>query len=338
LNPKSWFEPFLESSNQNPKGKQRGVLVVFSFLLAAVLLYLALRGLDWGVFISILKQITYAYLPLILIWTSLGCLIRAIRWRLLVDGTNRIALREVFWANMVGYLGNTLLPARAGELVRAVYLSKRSERSTVFVLATCLAERIIDVVALVIFGSLALLSLHTTSDALQYAIKIMALVGILGLFALLLLPRFEKTIYRIIACQHFLNEWQKEKLLQWIGQLMLSLQSLLRVRQMFFFVLLTILIWCMDAFSVVFLACILHIQVAFTQAIVLLAGLGLSSAIPSTPGYVGVYQFVTVTVLEPFGITRESALTLILVIQILNILLVAFFGGIGLWRVRNSRI
>jgi uncharacterized membrane protein YbhN (UPF0104 family) len=89
---------------------------------------------------------------------------------------------------------------------------------------------------------------------------------------------------------------------------------------------------------VVFLASILQIHVAFTQAIVLLASLGLSSALPSTPGYVGIYQFVAVTVLEPFGIARESALTLILVSQILNIFLVSLLGGIGLWRVSRKKI
>jgi uncharacterized protein (TIRG00374 family) len=337
LNPKNWFEPFLVSSNQNPKEKQRWVLVVFSFLLAAVLLYLALRGLDWAVFFTTLKQITYTYLPLLLIFYGVSYLGRAIRWKLLVDGTNRIALREVFWANMVGYLGNTLLPARAGELARAVYLSKRSESSTMFVLATCLAERMMDVIALVIFGSVALLSLHTTSDALQTAINIMALVGVLGLFALLLLLRFRNTISRIIAHQRFLGEQPKEKIIQWIGQFTLSLQSLLHVRKLFYFGLLTILIWCLDAINTVFLATLLHVHLIFTQAIVLLASLGLSSALPSTPGYVGIYQFVTIAVLEPFGITHEGALSLILVSQILNILLVSILGAIGLWRVRGNR-
>jgi glycosyltransferase 2 family protein len=337
LNPKNWFEPILESSNQNPRGEQRRVLVVFSFLLAAVLLYLALRGLDWAVFFTTLKQITYAYLPLLLFLYSVTYLGRAIRWRLLVVGTDRIALREVFWANMVGYLGNTLLPARAGELMRAVYLSKRSERSTMFVLATCLAERMMDVVALVIFGSIALLSLHTASDALLNAMKIMALVGVFGLFAILFLLRFGNAISRIIAHQRLLGEQQKEKLIQWISQFTLGLQSLLHVRKLFYFGLLTILIWCLDALNTVFLANILHIRLAFTQAIVLLASLGLSSALPSTPGYVGIYQFVTVTVLEPFGITHEGALALILVSQILNILLVSLLGGIGLWRVRSNR-
>jgi uncharacterized membrane protein YbhN (UPF0104 family) len=51
------------------------------------------------------------------------------------------------------------------------------------------------------------------------------------------------------------------------------------------------------------------------MAMLLLTGLGLSSALPSTPGYVGIYQFVAVTVLAPLGIAKSSALAFILVLQ-----------------------
>jgi uncharacterized membrane protein YbhN (UPF0104 family) len=47
----------------------------------------------------------------------------------------------------------------------------------------------------------------------------------------------------------------------------------------------------------------------------LLTGLGLSSALPSTPGYVGIYQFVAVTVLVPLGIAKAPALAFILLVQ-----------------------
>jgi uncharacterized membrane protein YbhN (UPF0104 family) len=67
------------------------------------------------------------------------------------------------------------------------------------------------------------------------------------------------------------------------------------------------------------------------QSFLLIAALGISSALPSTPGYVGVYQFVAVTILSPFGVARESALALILLVQFLNLLVVSIWGGLGLW-------
>jgi len=59
--------------------------------------------------------------------------------------------------------------------------------------------------------------------------------------------------------------------------------------------------------------------------------LGLSSALPSTPGYVGIYQFVGITVLQPFGIGRDQALAFILMFQALNYVLVLVYGVPGLY-------
>jgi len=52
-------------------------------------------------------------------------------------------------------------------------------------------------------------------------------------------------------------------------------------------------------------------------AFLLIAALGLGSALPSTPGYIGIYQFVAVTVLVPFGFSRSDAIAYILVAQAL---------------------
>jgi glycosyltransferase 2 family protein len=57
------------------------------------------------------------------------------------------------------------------------------------------------------------------------------------------------------------------------------------------------------------------IDISFSVALLLLAGLGLGSALPAMPGYVGIYQFVAVTILPPFGIGRNAALAYVLVMQ-----------------------
>jgi uncharacterized protein (TIRG00374 family) len=337
LNPGKWFQPLLTSSESLRKRRSGRILYLFSLLLAAVLLYLALRGVDWSVLADGFQHAEYAFFPAVFLLTGLSYLVRAVRWMLLIGGPAPAGLGEIFWAKMTGFLGNLLLPARAGELVRAVYLSKRSENSASFLLATCLVEGVIDIMALVGLGSAALLALRTTSGALLYASGALALAGVLGLSAVLLLPRFGNPIVRFLAGVRLLRENQKERLAQWITHFLLGLRSLRSLRRMFLLVLVTGFAWCLDAITVVSLAYALHMPVTFLQAAVLLAGLGLSNAIPSTPGYVGVYQFVAVFVLEPFGISRENALTLILSLQGINVITVVALGGFGLWRIRNVR-
>jgi uncharacterized membrane protein YbhN (UPF0104 family) len=66
-----------------------------------------------------------------------------------------------------------------------------------------------------------------------------------------------------------------------------------------------------------------------------MAGLGLGSSIPSTPGYVGIYQFVAVSILTPFGISREGAIAYILVSQAIMYVVIGVLGAIGLYRHRR---
>ena len=75
----------------------------------------------------------------------------------------------------------------------------------------------------------------------------------------------------------------------------------------------------------------------FPAAFLLIASLGLGSALPSTPGYVGIYQFVAVTVLGPFGFSRTDAIAFILVVQALTYVVIGFWGSMGIVRYRRAR-
>ena len=79
------------------------------------------------------------------------------------------------------------------------------------------------------------------------------------------------------------------------------------------------------------------IHMTFPVALLLLAGMGLGSALPATPGYVGIYQFVAVTILPPFGIDRNAALALIIVGQATGYVVVLVLGSLGLYRIRANR-
>ena len=67
------------------------------------------------------------------------------------------------------------------------------------------------------------------------------------------------------------------------------------------------------------------------------ARIGLGSALPSTPGYVGIYQFVAVSVLTPFGFSRADAIAYILVAQALSYAVIGVWGSLGIVRYRRAR-
>ena len=92
------------------------------------------------------------------------------------------------------------------------------------------------------------------------------------------------------------------------------------------FAALTVTIWLSDTVSVMICGRGLGLELSFPVAMLLITAIGLGSALPSTPGYVGIYQFVAVTVLVPFGFSKDAALALILVAQAVGYATVLLLG------------
>jgi uncharacterized protein (TIRG00374 family) len=320
---------FLPETQANRSSR---VMLFAAVLLAAAFLYLAFRDLDWHVFFAAIKGAQYACLPLVLIWSSASFFTRAFRLRVLLASDRHISMPGVFWANMAGYLGNSILPARAGELARAAYLARRSQVSMSFALAAGLVERLVDLAALVVLGAIALSSIGIIPPLFQQALNVIAIIGAAGLLLIFILPRLEKNINRLILVFPLLKEGHRSKLNIILGQFLSGLRSLHGFSRAAQFTALTGLIWLMDAAGTVLLSHILKIPLSLQQAFVLLAALGLSSAIPSTPGGVGIVQFVAVSVLAPFGISQEDALAFIIISQMLSYLIILFWGMLSLWQ------
>jgi uncharacterized protein (TIRG00374 family) len=312
-------------------------LLVFGFLLAAVLLYLTLRGLDWASFWKTVKNGHYGFLLITIPIASINFVIRAVRWSVFVRSQKKVPLLPIFWANMVGYMGNAYLPARAGELLRSVFLGRKSGLGTSFVLATALAERVLDAVALVSIGSASLLWLGIGSPLLMGAVRFMAIVSVVALAVIILATYQEALLLRIISRLPF-SPGLSQKIADQISRFLVGMRALLNGRRMSMFILLTALIWVLDGLGTIIGVRIISQTLNLGQALVLLAALGLSSAIPSTPGYVGVYQFVAVTVLVPFGFLRSEALAYILISQVVGYLLYGLWGLVGLWQINQNHL
>jgi len=86
----------------------------------------------------------------------------------------------------------------------------------------------------------------------------------------------------------------------------------------------SLLIWAVLGGSIymVMLAC--HLPVPPTTAILLVSVLNLGMIIPSSPGYVGVYHFLAVQTLGPFGVTPSLALSFAIILHLAN------FGSLSL--------
>ena len=335
MKPSNPFSSLLRTGEGLKPEKRNRILAVASFLLAIALLYPIVRDLDWPAFFKILAGARYGMLPFVFAWGSLTYLVHAVRWRLLVQSEKQVRLADVFFANMVGFLGNILLPAQAGSLARSAYLLQMTGASASFSIATQIVQRIMDTVALIIVGALALAASGATAPELQKALVLMSAVAAGGLLFLLLMPRYSAFLEKIAVRLPIPGDRQgnlKPRLVGILHKFLDGINSLMDLRRAAVFGALTLLIRLMDGVGAMLSAYILNFSLTYPQGLVLLAGWGLSSFIPLTPGDGLVIQLVTILVFSIFSISKEYALAMAFYVQVVGLVIVSIWSLVGLLR------
>lgn len=319
-------------------GRSRGYVRAVTFgvtvLVAAVLLYYSLRGIEWR---DVGRTIAGAHPALLAATAAVATttlFLRAVRWRILLNAEGHVGVADAFWATAAGLFGNNFLPARAGELVRTYMISSRSGLGKAYVLATALSERIADAIVLVVVSALVLLALDSPPGWLAGAATPFAIVGLLGAAAIAVLP-FLGPLGRTLIEGAPLPQALKPRLATALGRGLDGMRAFHGAGRLAGFLALATLIWGLDVAGTVLCGAALGLGIPPAAAFLLIAGLSVGSALPSTPGYIGIYQFVAVSVLTPFGFSRPEAIAFILVTQALGYVVVGFWGALGLLRARR---
>lgn len=327
-----------DSTGLNPaRSRSRLAYWLIALVLAGVFLYYSLRGIEWGQVWVILSRANLKYVALCLGIASFSLFVRALRWRILLRARASVAVSTAFWATAAGYFGNNFLPARAGELVRTMMISTRSGLSKTFVLTTALSERMSDAIALVLISSVVLLTLRVRPGWFGSAAKPFAILGLCGALAIALLPRLERLWNYILRCIP-MPESLRDTLARVLEQVLIGTRAFHDTERLIGFMAFTAVIWFSDGIGTQIGMRALGFSISLPVALLLITGLGLGSALPSTPGYVGIYQFVAVSVLVPFGFSRTDAIAYILLAQALQYVLITFWGVLGFTRFRGLNL
>ena len=94
------------------RGRQSRVAFVVALVLAVLLLVFALRGVSWVELWAAVRRGDVRGVILAVVLVSVSYFVRGLRWRVLIEAESPISVGAAFWMTMVGYLGNSFLPAR----------------------------------------------------------------------------------------------------------------------------------------------------------------------------------------------------------------------------------
>jgi uncharacterized protein (TIRG00374 family) len=310
-------------------------------LISAVFLFFALRGLNLGEFWQAVKSANYWWIiPGVAVF-FVGLWVRAWRWHYLLKPIKKIPTKVMFPVTCIGYMGNNIYPARAGEVLRAVVLKRREGVSVSASLATVIVERIFDGVVMLGFVFLnlpALAKIAQFESGFVGNIQNLALIGA-GIFAAALVIFLLAAMFPLVTARlggwlitHMLPVRIREKtteiMLKFLEGLA-SLRSPLNILMVFFT---SVIIWLLETVKYWFVMHAFTFTVSFF-ALMLLNGIAnLATTIPSAPGYIGTWEAVTKAVLVAFGVPGAEALGYGVVLHVALWLPVTLVGAIYMAR------
>jgi len=307
------------------KGVRRKLRSILGVALSAAGLFLAFRGIDWSALTVELRRAHLGWLLAAVAVEMITIWVNAIRWRWLFWPHYRPAAGQLFGILNVAQLVNTVLPGRMGLPLRVFLVGNGNGVSRATALTTLVVEKVLEGVTLLPLGAVLFLLLDLP-DWLRVSIIVSGCL-LLGL---------------LVALASGLR-W-RESLLAWISQrtgdwlsgvtrsLLEGLDSLRSTKAGWRLWGWSLVYWALVAVVNWLVVRAMDLAVPPVAALVLLFVLQIGVRIPSSPGNIGVFDYLGVISLALFGVEKTSALGVTLLLHLVFYLPPSLAGvGYLLW-------
>src|SRR2546423_9786064 len=117
---------------------------------AASLVVVFLRNVLLRDVAGAIVQARISWLGISLLTAILSLIIRALRWQYLLEPLGRASFGNAFRATAVGFAASSILPARAGEVIRPYFLARQERMTATGAFATIILERVLDVLTVLV--------------------------------------------------------------------------------------------------------------------------------------------------------------------------------------------
>jgi len=294
--------------------KKHKIVTICGFVISIVLLYFALRGVQYREIYTTLKAADIRFLFLSIPCIFLCCTISAYRWSKITGNGTRF--RDTFIALFSGLFINNVLPARIGEIARGYVLSKRTGLSFTYSVTTVLLDRFFDLVGLLIITFVTFLSIPLNVLPQQVKVVITLLIILLVFCIGLIFILSRKTFADKVAKKlHSVKKPFISRLAKPVLDIQENLSRINSPLNLIFYITLAVATWSSMCLTLYFTMLMLGVKLSFITVSFVCAGVNLGLIIPSSPGYVGVYQWLFRTLLAIFLISNEKALAISIVFQ-----------------------
>lgn len=309
---------------------KKSVRTCFNFVVSALFIYFLFYNTDFHQIRSLLVRANLWWLLLGFFALVIGYAVRAYRWGLLLK---IIAPRTPLYSAMRKFIYalalNNILPFRAGDFYRLVALQKSQQIDSATVLSTLVLERLLDL--LILLGMFFVVLQVCSHVALpDYFVHCLKAAAVIGLLLALLLFLFPGVIRDFITKRRAKKGVSRSKL-----DAMISAQAMKFISAILYFrsaktmaklVGLTLVAWLFEGGLFVFSAFAVDFQGSVLAPFFASFTGALSTLLPSSPGYIGTFDYFTTQGFTSFGVVTEVAIAATLLIHLCLWLPVTVFG------------
>lgn len=252
---------------------------------------------------------------------AVATLMRGERWvRILHRSDVRAERGDAYALVPIGYMGNNVLPARGGELLRTFLLGGRAQATKRTILGTILAERVLDAVALgVILVVLAANLLHRLPKPHEAVLLGgVALLVLLVLAVVVALLRFRERLVFVLRALAPMAAPSRQ-LLSPFGAVLLAV---------------SLLIWLVEASVYIAVGHAAGISLGLQDGLAVVAFTNAAALIPAAPGYIGTYDAAVIFAVDAVSTAAKSSVLSYLLLLRFVLFIPITIAGLGLLVVR----
>lgn len=298
--------------------------------------YFLFRNIDKEKLLAALTHFHILWLIPALIIYLLGYIIRGFRWIVLLSPIKKCSFKSLFPTLIVGFMANNVLPARAGELVRAHLNGVKEGISRSASFATIVVERLFDGLTMIILLWAALLFGHlpiqkeTMPASIQHAINWSPYVfgaAFLVLFAMVIFKKWAVAILNWSTT--FAPAKFHDTLENLISTFIDGLQILQSTKESITVLVTSLAAWTCEFTSYYIIAVGMDIAptpLSLWSAALLMAIVNLGILIPNAPGGIGLFEFIGVALLLPFGVDKPTAVGYMFIVHFFVLIPITLLG------------
>jgi uncharacterized protein (TIRG00374 family) len=308
----------------------RSVRFWVGLAVSLVFLLLFFRSVPWDKVASAFSGANYAWiLPAVAVYL-VSLLVRSFRYRYLVLDLVDVPATRLFPVICIAFMANNLVPARAGELVRAYVMGEKFGISKVSALGTVVVERLFDGLTLLIFLLVTVATLGSNGTLRTLALlSLIVFVAALAVFAAILRwpKRSEALLHRTVE----LAPARARPLARTLITSLLDGMVALRHPHVLMVVLITSpLAWLMEAVVFLMVGRAFGIDLNLGWFMMAMAAGNLALTVPSSQGGIGPFEFFVKQVLLFAGVAEGTAAAYALAVHAVIIVPVTVLGLIYL--------